>query len=87
MLLVHLQERLDLLALNFATKRAAEAEAAIVQMDVRLLFDIAISERCCFAQIFPEVVMILQGTCAAAAFAPGLAQGAACECGSEVQHY
>lgn len=31
-----LQERLDLLALDFATKRAAEAEAAIVKMDVRL---------------------------------------------------
>ncbi len=40
MLLVHLQERLDLLALDFATKRAAEAEAAIVQMDVRLLSDV-----------------------------------------------
>lgn len=30
------QERLDELALEFAKKRAAEAEAAIVQMDVRL---------------------------------------------------
>ena len=47
-----LQDRLDKHALEYATQRAAEAEAAIVQMDVRPL--LAASNHCALHLLFEQ---------------------------------